>query len=154
MPNDGEEKETNMPRNLHNAAELLVATKQRNSLNRMHGTTSTMLATLKAGPDGQTTQSMGRAAICWLCGYTGVRYTHSDRHALNCGISCLITFGWLCCCRPACKCREVSRDTNKSGRNLWLLWFGCPDKLSGSDNIGWTNCSLDRACCATNRNLY
>ena len=49
-----------------------MATKQTNSLRRLHATTSAMLSTLKAGPDGTTAQSMGRACVCWLCGHAGL----------------------------------------------------------------------------------
>eukprot|EP01050_Picozoa_sp_SAG11_P015083 SAG11_NODE_1921_length_4066_cov_4.386690_2_plen_147_part_00 len=82
VPNDEvDASNPKMPGNLHNAAELLVATKQGEALKRMWATTRVFLALLKRGPDGSSTQSIGRAAICWRCGHTGLPRNAARCHA-------------------------------------------------------------------------
>ena len=72
-PNDDDEaRNKNFPRSLHNAAELFAALGHGESAARLHECTSKLLSTLAAGPDGKTTHAMGRACVCWSCGYVGL----------------------------------------------------------------------------------
>ena len=72
-PNDEEEAVSpNFPRSLHNAAELFVHLGHRESAARLHGCVSRAMATLEAGPDGKSGQKVGRACVCWGCGYVGL----------------------------------------------------------------------------------
>eukprot|EP00966_Prymnesium_polylepis_P101437 2349328-Prymnesium_polylepis.1 len=39
---------------------------------RLHQCTSRALDTLELGPDGRTSQRLGRACVCWECGHVGL----------------------------------------------------------------------------------
>ena len=69
VPNGAEGKDTNFPRNLHNAAELFLKVGMAANAKRLHDATSSLFDFYAAGPDGRTTLSMGRGCVCWNCGH-------------------------------------------------------------------------------------
>ena len=72
-PNDADEASSpNFPRNLHNAAELFSALGHGASARRLHECTTRVLQLLEVGPDGRSSQIIGRACICWACGHVGL----------------------------------------------------------------------------------
>jgi len=79
-PNPGEEKDKNFPRNLHNASEVFLRAGLFECARVLHDSTLQQLETLKNGPDGKTSHSLGRACICWGCGYCGLPSNASDVH--------------------------------------------------------------------------
>ncbi|KAJ1638960.1 hypothetical protein T492DRAFT_940482 [Pavlovales sp. CCMP2436] len=64
--------DTNLPKNLHNAAELLLRANMIDAAERLRGTTIAMLDIYAAGPDGKTALQLGRACVCWACGHAGL----------------------------------------------------------------------------------
>ena len=66
-----EARDKNMPRNLHNAAELFLRCGLVAAAERLRETTAAMFAIYAANPDGAS-HSMGRAAVCWDCGHCGL----------------------------------------------------------------------------------
>ena len=79
-PNDADEaKSPKFPRSLHNAAELFSALGHGDSARRLHTATVRTLEVLELGPDGRSSQAIGRACICWACGHVGI-----PRNAAKC----------------------------------------------------------------------
>ena len=66
-----EARDKNMPRNLHNAAELFLRCGMVDQAEKLQKTTSDMLDIYATNPDGSS-HSMGRAAVCWECGFCGL----------------------------------------------------------------------------------
>ena len=66
-----EARDKNMPRNLHNAAELFLRCGMVDQAEKLQTTTSDMLDIYATKPDGSS-HSMGRAAVCWECGFCGL----------------------------------------------------------------------------------
>ncbi len=80
-PNDEDEgKSPNFPRSLHNAAEMFTHLGHTESAARLHGCVRRNLATLEAGPDGKSGQQLGRACVCWGCGYVGLPKNAAQCH--------------------------------------------------------------------------
>lgn len=72
-PNDEQEnKDSNFPRNLHNASEIFLMTGNVESARALYESTQGVLDVLENGPDGKSTMRLGRATICWGCGYAGI----------------------------------------------------------------------------------
>jgi hypothetical protein len=79
LPNDSQEgKDTNFPRNLHNAAELFLRVGLAQNAMALQRATEKVFKIYSAGPDGRTTQSMGRACVCWDCGHVGLPKNAED----------------------------------------------------------------------------
>ena len=74
---DAEDANANFPRNLHNAMELFVATRNLAAARRLSTTTSAMLA-IYSVPSDMTNYSMGRACVCWSCGHAGLPENRDD----------------------------------------------------------------------------
>ena len=72
LPKKGEENEGNFPRNLHNACELFVMTNQHGSALRCSSCINKYLNLLATDPDGTSKNAIGRACVCWVCGYLGI----------------------------------------------------------------------------------
>jgi hypothetical protein len=62
-----EVRDKNMPRNLHNAAELFLRCGLVANAEKLQETTSAMFKILSSDPDGAA-HSLGRGAVCWSCG--------------------------------------------------------------------------------------
>ena len=63
-----EARDKNMPRNLHNAAELFLRCGLVANAEKLTETTNAMFKILASNPDGAA-HSLGRGAVCWSCGY-------------------------------------------------------------------------------------
>mmetsp|Transcript_15760 Transcript_15760/g.47024 ORF Transcript_15760/g.47024 Transcript_15760/m.47024 type:complete len:170 (-) Transcript_15760:14-523(-) len=66
-----EARDKNMPRNLHNAAELFLRCGLVANAEKLAETTHAFFAIAEASPDGAA-HSLGRAAVCWECGHCGL----------------------------------------------------------------------------------
>ena len=66
-----EARDKNMPRNLHNAAELFLRCGLVANAEKLTETTNAMFKILASNPDGAA-HSLGRGAVCWSCGYCGL----------------------------------------------------------------------------------
>ena len=66
-----EARDKNMPRNLHNAAELFLRCGLVANAEKLQETTNAMFKILASNPDGAA-HSLGRGAVCWSCGYCGL----------------------------------------------------------------------------------
>lgn len=75
-----ETDDANFPPNLHAACELLSRVGAAGQLQQCMQCINAYLKILQQGPDGKTTQSMGRACICWNCGHVGLPF-----NAAKCG---------------------------------------------------------------------
>ena len=62
-----EARDKNMPRNLHNAAELFLRCGLVANAEKLQETTNAMFKILASDPDGAA-HSLGRGAVCWSCG--------------------------------------------------------------------------------------
>ncbi|GMH90833.1 hypothetical protein TrST_g3887 [Triparma strigata] len=72
-PNDPvENTDKNFPRNLHNASEIFLLTGNVLSARTLSSSTTEIIKLLENGPDGKSTMKLGRAVICWECGYAGI----------------------------------------------------------------------------------
>ena len=71
-PKEEEKNESRFPRNLHNACELFVMTNQHGSALRASACINKYLDLLASNPDGTSKNNIGRACVCWLCGYVGI----------------------------------------------------------------------------------
>jgi hypothetical protein len=72
VPKPEEAGDANFPRNLHNAAELLLRAHMVAAAEALRASTAQMLELLAAGPDGKTGVRLGRATVCWGCGHAGL----------------------------------------------------------------------------------
>ncbi|GMI57786.1 hypothetical protein ScalyP_jg10310 [Parmales sp. scaly parma] len=80
VPNKGEENDTNIPKSLHNAAELFLRAGLVDSAKNLKSSTDKVLSVLSEGPDGKSTHSLGRACICWICGFAGLPQNADKTH--------------------------------------------------------------------------
>ena len=71
-PNPDESSDPNFPRNLHNAGELFLRVGHVGSAFTLHSAATKQLNILSNGPDGKTAYELGRACVCWNCGYVGL----------------------------------------------------------------------------------
>lgn len=71
-PKKDEVGDPNFPPHLHAAFELFCMTRNFALAKRLKQCTDAFLEILSKGPDGTSSQSMGRAAVCWGCGYVGL----------------------------------------------------------------------------------
>ena len=69
---DAERNDANMPKNLHNGAELFVKVNLMENMERLRTTASKMLDMYAENPDGKTGVLIGRACVCWVCGHCGL----------------------------------------------------------------------------------
>lgn len=70
-PNAGEEDDANIPKNLHNAAELFHKTGNVDAVQRMQRCTAVFFA-LVEGRCKVESVNEGHACLCWLCGHCGL----------------------------------------------------------------------------------
>lgn len=64
--------DANMPRNLHNAAELFLRVDMVENAQRVRETTGKLLDMYAANPDGKTNVRIGKGCVCWSCGNCGL----------------------------------------------------------------------------------
>lgn len=88
-----ETRDTNMPKNLHNAAELFLRAGLVANAEKLMETTNAMFKILSANPDGAA-HSLGRGAVCWACGYTGLA-RDPEANAPVCGACGSDDANWL-----------------------------------------------------------
>lgn len=71
VPKPDEVNDANMPRNLHNAAELFLRCGMVENAERVKETTSRMLDVYADNP-GKTNVKIGQGCVCWACGFCGL----------------------------------------------------------------------------------
>ena len=71
-PKAGEAAEPNFPRNIHNACELFVRCGLVANAKRAADCAAQFIELLASPPDGRSSCAVGRAAVCWECGYIGL----------------------------------------------------------------------------------
>jgi hypothetical protein len=71
-PKSDEVNDANMPRNLHNAAELFLRVGMVDNAERVKETTGRMLDMYQCNPDGRTNVKIGQGCVCWSCGFCGL----------------------------------------------------------------------------------
>eukprot|EP00563_Minutocellus_polymorphus_P010612 CAMPEP_0181071566 /NCGR_PEP_ID=MMETSP1070-20121207/28108_1 /TAXON_ID=265543 /ORGANISM="Minutocellus polymorphus, Strain NH13" /LENGTH=199 /DNA_ID=CAMNT_0023152567 /DNA_START=15 /DNA_END=614 /DNA_ORIENTATION=+ len=72
VPKPDEVNDSNMPRNLHNAAELFLRVGMVENAERVKDTTGRMLDMYADNPDGTTNVKIGQGCVCWTCGFCGL----------------------------------------------------------------------------------
>ena len=69
---DGEKFDRNFPRNLHNAAELFLRVGLVPNAEKLKECTDKMINLYSDTPAGMTGVRLGKACVCWNCGYCGL----------------------------------------------------------------------------------
>lgn len=87
LPNGDEALDTNFPRNLHNAAELFLKCGLVPNAVRLQECTDKLLDMYANDPSKAI--KLGRACVCWKCGYCGIPKDYADSQeesgpCLNC----------------------------------------------------------------------
>jgi len=115
-PNDeGEAASPNFPRSLHNAAELFAHLGHTESAAALHRCVTNALTTLAAGPDGKSSQKLGRACVCWSCGHVGL-----PRNSAHCADAGPTPAGVCASCGDDSQTNFV-KHTTKEGKTLpWI----------------------------------
>lgn len=72
VPKSDEVNDANMPRNLHNAAELFLRVGMVDNAERVKDTAGSMLDMCADNPDGKTNVKIGHGCACWSCGFCGL----------------------------------------------------------------------------------
>lgn len=72
VPKQGEENDGNFPRNLHNAAELFLRVGMVVHAEKLKECTDATIYLYAENPDGKTGVRIGKACVCWNCGYCGL----------------------------------------------------------------------------------
>jgi hypothetical protein len=75
---DEERNDANMPKNLHNGAELFLRVGMFPAAEKLRETTLLMLDMYADNPDGRTGILIGRACVCWSCGHCGLPKAGAD----------------------------------------------------------------------------
>lgn len=72
VPNGDEGKDQNFPRNLHNAAELFLKCGMVPQAVKLRECVDALLGHYADSPDGKRGVRLGKACVCWQCGYCGI----------------------------------------------------------------------------------
>jgi hypothetical protein len=80
---DGEKNDKNFPRNLHNAAELFLRVGMVNSAEKLKQCADMMIGLYSENPDGKSGVRLGKACVCWSCGYCGLPKDFQEDHGNN-----------------------------------------------------------------------
>mmetsp|Transcript_22516 Transcript_22516/g.48769 ORF Transcript_22516/g.48769 Transcript_22516/m.48769 type:complete len:195 (+) Transcript_22516:108-692(+) len=72
VPKSDEVNDANMPRNLHNAAELFLRAGMIDAAENVKKNASELLELYASDPDGKRNVKVGRGCVCWACGYCGL----------------------------------------------------------------------------------
>ncbi|KAL7493024.1 hypothetical protein ACHAWT_002174 [Skeletonema menzelii] len=72
IPKQDEMNDTNMPKNLHNAAELFLRVGMVNAAETVKKNVAQLLDIYSNNPDGKSNFIVGRGNVCWACGHCGI----------------------------------------------------------------------------------
>mmetsp|Transcript_24831 Transcript_24831/g.40248 ORF Transcript_24831/g.40248 Transcript_24831/m.40248 type:complete len:222 (+) Transcript_24831:40-705(+) len=72
IPKQDEVNDTNMPKNLHNAAELFLRVGMVNAAETVKKNVAQLLDIYSNNPDGKSNFIVGRGNVCWACGHCGI----------------------------------------------------------------------------------
>jgi hypothetical protein len=72
IPKSDEVNDANMPRNLHNAAELFLRVGMVESAESVKRNVASLLDIYANNPDGKSNFLVGRGCVCWACGFCGL----------------------------------------------------------------------------------
>jgi hypothetical protein len=72
VPKSDEVNDANMPRNLHNAAELFLRAGMIDAAENVKRNVTDLLDIYSNNPDGKSNFLVGRGVVCWACGYCGI----------------------------------------------------------------------------------
>jgi len=78
VPKADEVNDANFPRNLHNAAELFLRVGMVENAAKLKTCVDGMITTYKENPDGKSGMRLGRACVCWSCGYCGLPKNYQE----------------------------------------------------------------------------
>ena len=81
LPKADEVNDANFPRNLHNAAELFLRVGMVENADKLKEYMDGMITTYKENPDGKSGLRLGRARVCWSCGYCGLPKNYQEGKA-------------------------------------------------------------------------
>jgi len=82
-PKPDEINDTNMPRNLHNAAELFLRAGLVENAQRVKETTDALFDIYANNPDGKTNVRIGNGCVCWSCGHCGLPKDSNGEYTTN-----------------------------------------------------------------------
>ena len=83
VPKKDEINDTNMPRNLHNAAELFLRVGMVDAAESVKKNVSDLLDIYSNNPDGKTNFLVGRGCVCWSCGHCGIPKNGANQKGNN-----------------------------------------------------------------------
>ena len=72
LPKPDEVNDTNMPRNLHNAAELFLRAGMIGAAEAVRDDAGRLMDLYADNPDGKKAVNMGKGCVCWSCGHCGL----------------------------------------------------------------------------------
>lgn len=72
VPKSDEINDANMPRNLHNAAELFLRVGMVDAAESVKKNVTELLDVYANNPDGKSNFHVGRGCVCWSCGHCGI----------------------------------------------------------------------------------
>uniref|UniRef100_A0A7S2L3Z1 Uncharacterized protein n=1 Tax=Skeletonema marinoi TaxID=267567 RepID=A0A7S2L3Z1_9STRA len=72
IPKSDEIQDKNMPRNLHNAAELFLRVGMVDAAENVKRNVADLLDIYSNDPDGKSNFHVGRGVVCWACGHCGI----------------------------------------------------------------------------------
>jgi len=85
LPKADELNDANIPRNLHNAAELFLRVGMVDAAERVKRNVADLLDIFANDPDGRTNFHVGRGCVCWSCGYCGMPKNYASTTSNGCG---------------------------------------------------------------------
>jgi len=72
LPKPDEINDTNVPRNLHNAAELFLRAGMVQAAEAVRDQSRALLDLYAENPDGRRAVRVGTECVCWVCGHSGL----------------------------------------------------------------------------------
>lgn len=72
IPKPDEVQDKNMPKNLHNAAELFLRVGMVDAAENVKRNVADLLDIYSNNPDGKSNFLVGRGVVCWACGHCGI----------------------------------------------------------------------------------
>ena len=123
VPKSDEVNDANMPRNLHNAAELFLRVGMVENAERVKENTGRMLDMYSDNPDGKTNVKIGQGCVCWSCGFCGLPKGGGEEQSST--------------------GREEEQDTENTTRTVRELRGDRSDQLRASDTKRYGRSSVD-----------
>jgi hypothetical protein len=124
-----EENDANFPRNLHNVAELFLARECLGPAKRLQDCTLAFLSLVEQKPAANSVK-VGRACICWTCGYCGLE--RSGESSDKAVVSCTKTTG-IC---SRCGCAQTNFVNAVLSNGAAIPWLEPADvELSSAANV-------------------